>query len=67
MGAFQGEWRIDLHILPTTFCPISLAMIFIYSKNSKTLKITKNHRVCCAGWSDTAYGCSKSTVHAAAD
>jgi hypothetical protein len=42
MGAFQGEWHIKLHISPTTssFCPISLAMIFIYSKDSKTLKIT---------------------------
>jgi hypothetical protein len=37
MGAFQGIWHINLHISPTTlsFCPISLAVIFI-----KTLKIT---------------------------
>jgi hypothetical protein len=64
MGAFQGEWHIDLHISPTTgsFCPISLAMIFIYSKDSNT----KNHSVWCFGWSDTAYGCSKCSVHAAA-
>jgi hypothetical protein len=43
MGAFQGEWHIILHILPTTwsFCPISLAMIFIYFKDSKTPKITQ--------------------------
>jgi len=30
------------------------------------LQNTKNRRVWCAGWSDTAYGCSKSRVHAAA-
>jgi hypothetical protein len=42
MGAFQREWHIDLHISPATcsFCPISLAMIFIYYKDFKTLKIT---------------------------
>jgi hypothetical protein len=43
MGAFQGEWHINLHISPTTssFCPISLATMFFYSKNSKTPKITQ--------------------------
>jgi hypothetical protein len=30
------------------------------------LQNTKHHSVWCAGWSDTAYGCSKSRVHAAA-
>jgi hypothetical protein len=42
MGAFQGEWHINLHISPTTwsFCPIPLAMIFIYYKDFKTLYIT---------------------------
>jgi hypothetical protein len=40
-------------------------MIFIYYKDSKTLK-TKNRQVWRAGWSDTAYGCSKSRNHAAA-
>ena len=43
MGAFQGEWHIDLHISPTTksFCPISLAMIFIYYKDFKTPNINQ--------------------------
>ena len=43
MGAFQGVWHINLHISPTTqcFCPISLAIICIYSKDSKTPKITQ--------------------------
>jgi len=65
MGAFQGEWHINLHISPTTssFCPISLAMILIYSKKFQN---TKNYSVWCAGWSDTAYGCSKSRIHATA-
>jgi hypothetical protein len=43
MGAFQGEWHIKLHISPTTlsFCPIFLAMIFIYFKDPKTPIITR--------------------------
>jgi hypothetical protein len=43
MGAFQGEWHINLHILPTTcsFCSIVFAMIFIYHKVSKTTNITQ--------------------------
>jgi hypothetical protein len=42
MGAFQGEWHIDLHISSTTssFCPISLAMIFVYYKDFNVLQIT---------------------------
>jgi hypothetical protein len=42
MGAFQGERHIYLQISPTyqSFCPISLAIIFIYYKNSKTPTIT---------------------------
>ena len=42
MGAFQGEWHIDLHVSPTTcpYCPISLATVLIYYKDFKTLKIT---------------------------
>jgi hypothetical protein len=40
MGALHGEWRIDLHISPTTwsFCSIVFAMIFYY-KDFKTPKI----------------------------
>ena len=38
-------------------------MIFIYCETSNTI----NHRVWCAGWSDTAYGCSKSRDHAVAE
>jgi len=40
MGAFQGEWHINLHISPTTrsFCPIFLAMIFNYYMDFKTPK-----------------------------
>jgi hypothetical protein len=43
MGAFQGEWHINVHILPTTcsFCSIVFAMIFIYYKDSKTPNITQ--------------------------
>jgi len=43
MGAFQGERHINLHVSPTTssFCPISLAMILIFSKNPKTPKIAQ--------------------------
>jgi hypothetical protein len=42
MGAFQGEWHINLHISPTTsFCPISLAMIFSYCRDFKTPNITQ--------------------------
>jgi hypothetical protein len=43
MGAFQRDWHIDMHISPTTwsFCPILLAVIFIYYKDSKTLNITQ--------------------------
>jgi hypothetical protein len=43
MGAFQGEWHISLHILPTTrsFCSIVFAMVFIYYKDSNTQKITQ--------------------------
>ena len=65
MGAFQGEWHINLHISPTTCscCFIVFAMILIYHEDPKT---RKNHSVWCAGWSETAYGCSKSRVHAAA-
>jgi hypothetical protein len=42
MGAFRGEWHINLHISSTTlsFCPISLAIIFVYYIEFKTLKIT---------------------------
>jgi hypothetical protein len=42
MGAFQGEWHINFHISPTTcsFCPIIFAVIFIYYKDFKTIKIT---------------------------
>jgi hypothetical protein len=41
MGAFQGKWHIDLHISPTTksFCPVFFAMVLIYCKDFKTLKI----------------------------
>ena len=41
-GCFPGKWHIDLHISPTTcsFCPISLAVIFIDYKDFKTIKIT---------------------------
>jgi hypothetical protein len=39
-------------------------MIFVYFKNSKT---QKNQTIWCSGWSGTAYGCSKSKFHAAAD
>ena len=65
MGAFQGEWHINLHISPTTCscCFIVFAMILIYHEDPKT---RKNHSVWCAGLSETAYGCSKSRVHAAA-
>jgi uncharacterized protein (DUF3084 family) len=43
MGAFQGEWHIDLHISPTTcsFCSIVFAMILNYYKDFKKLKITQ--------------------------
>jgi hypothetical protein len=43
MGAFQWQWHINLHILPTTssFCPISLARIFIYYQDFKTPNITQ--------------------------
>ena len=30
------------------------------------LRNTNNHSFLCSGWSDTAYGCSKSKVHAVA-
>ena len=69
MGALNGDWRIVLHISPTTwsFCSIIFAMIFILLKHFKTVfENTKHDSVWCAGWSDTAYGCSKSRVHAAA-
>jgi len=41
LNGHNGEWHINLQILPTTwsFCPISFAMILIY-KDFKTLKIT---------------------------
>jgi hypothetical protein len=56
MGALQGEWRINLHISPTTgcFCSNFFVMILI---NEKVFQNTKNYAVWCAGWSDTAYGC----------
>jgi len=43
MGAFQGEWHINLHILPTTCssCSIVFSMIFIYYRDSKTQKTTQ--------------------------
>jgi hypothetical protein len=42
-------------------------MIFILLKHFKTVfENTKHDSVWCAGWSDTAYDCSKSKVHAAA-
>ena len=53
---FRGNGTLTCISRQPSFCPIS--MFFI--------KNTKNHRVWCAGWSDTAYCCSKSKVHAAA-
>ena len=65
MGAFQGEWHIDLHISSTTcsFCSVFCNVLYLL----KGLYNTRNHSVWCSGWSDTAYGFSKSRVHAAAD
>jgi hypothetical protein len=66
MGDLHGEWRINLHISPTTwsFCSIIFAIIFIHLINFKTQIC---YSVWCAGWSDTANGCSKSRVHAVTD
>jgi len=59
-GTFICTSRQPLSI----FAPISLAMVFIHYKDFKALNITQFGAL--AGWSDTAYGCSKSKVHAAA-
>jgi hypothetical protein len=42
MSALHGEWRINLHISPSTwfFCSIVSAMIFTHYKDSKTQKTT---------------------------
>jgi ABC-type thiamin/hydroxymethylpyrimidine transport system permease subunit len=42
MGAFQGEWHHNLHILPTTcsVCSVVFAAIFIYYKDFKTRNTT---------------------------
>jgi hypothetical protein len=43
MGALHGEWRIILHVSPTTSCICSnvFAMV-LFTKDSKTPKITPN-------------------------
>jgi hypothetical protein len=43
MGAFQGEWHINLVISPTTcfFCSFVFALVFNYFKDSNTQKITQ--------------------------
>jgi len=42
VGDFQGKWHINLHISPKfcSFCPIFLAVIFIYYMDFKP-KITQ--------------------------
>jgi hypothetical protein len=43
MGAFQGEWHINLHVSPTTCdcCSFVFAMIFICYKDTNTQNITQ--------------------------
>jgi hypothetical protein len=43
MGALHGEWRINLHILSTTwcFCSIVFAMTFNHYKEFKTPNTTQ--------------------------
>ena len=62
MGAFQGT------LICISRQPLSLFAHFSCNdlKLLLGLQNTKNHRVWCADWSGTAYGCSKSKVHATA-